>query len=395
MISKIIFIALTFLLSSCSYKAAVQGDLTENHEIIWSGKPVKNIILMIGDGMGAEHRRVARLIHKGESAELAMDRLAVKGQVRTSAFNGVLTDSAAAATAMATGQKTANGVIGLSPQLNHLENIIQAAQSRGKATGLVTTTQITHATPAAFVAHTGSRKNMSEIARQIGSSEVDVLMGGGEIYFLPDGDKGCFEKKGVRKDKLNLIKMLQSSGYTYVCNQAALEKLNARSPQRLLGLFAPEDLKRPFSPELALMTRKSIELLSQNPNGFFLMVEGGQIDWASHGNESENVMQSLQGFDQAVEIAWDFVSSRDDTLLIVTADHETGGLQVNKQAGHEGPFISSSGQGFFIDWTTHDHTAVNVPLTADGPMSELLRGEIDNTYIYQVMLKAVESTESN
>jgi len=380
---KILF--LIPLLTACANPTAVVEDHAHSR--------VKNIILMIGDGMGAEHRHLARLIHRGESAQLAMDRLSVTGEVRTSGLNGVITDSAAAATAMASGYKTRKGVIGLDPDLNYLENIMEDARAVGKATGLVTTTQITHATPAAFVAHTDSRKNKLEIARQISLAKIDVLMGGGAIYFLPEKEKGCFVQAGVRTDKKNLIKILRSAGYSYICNEQMLNELDTRSAHRVLGLFAGEGLARPFSPDLALMTQQSIAVLSQYSQGFFLMLEGGQIDWASHDNDAQKVMQSLAGFDRAVKIARNFALSRDDTLLIVSADHETGGLKISRSGGDEGPFVDREGNSFYVNWATHKHTGVNVPLTASGPMSSLLQGEIENTDIYRIMLKAMTGVQ--
>ncbi|VAW59481.1 Alkaline phosphatase [hydrothermal vent metagenome] len=383
MFHQMIILFSILFLTACGNTPAVPDAHTSRR--------VKNIILMIGDGMGAEHRQLARIIQHNKSAEQAMNRLLIKGEVRTSAFKGRVTDSAASATAMATGHKTRNGIIGLGPDLNHFGNIVEDAKAKGKATGLVTTTHITHATPAAFVAHTGSRKNMLEIADQISLAEVDVLMGGGEVYFLPESETGCSVQAGKRTDGKNLIKMLQSSGYSFICNENMLKALDTQFPRRVLGLFGAEGLQRPISPNLALMTDKSIELLSQYPQGFFLMIEGGQIDWASHDNDAEKLMQSLRGFDQAVKVASDFALSRDDTLIIVTADHETGGLQINRNSDGQGPFVDRMGVKFYINWATHRHTAANVPLIAAGPMSVLLEGDIDNTDIYQVMLKALQS----
>ncbi len=389
--AAVLFLAL--VLTACSNRSVVSvshSDAETQPEMQPEMQTrVKNIILMIGDGMGAEHRKLARLTRASESSELAMDTLSVRGEVRSASVGSAITDSAASATAMATGHKTRNGVIGLDSDLNHLSNIIEAARSNGKATGLVTTTQITHATPAAFAAHTASRKNMLEIAHQMSLANIDVMMGGGEIYFLPEGKPGCYQQAGKRQDEHDLIKMLQSSGYTYICNESELKNLDALSVERVLGLFAAQDLLRPFSPDLALMTQKSIAVLSENPQGFFLMVEGGQIDWASHDNEAEKVVESLRGFDKAVKVARDFALSSNDTLLIVTADHETGGLQINSQGGDIGPFLDYKGEFFFLNWATSRHTGVKVPLTASGPMSSLLRGEIDNTDIYHIMFKAI------
>ncbi len=393
MFYRVLILCLALVLTACSHNAPVSVSYPQPAIHSIAQARVKNIILMIGDGMGAEHRKLARLTRASESNGLAMDTLQIRGEVRTASAGGAITDSAASATAMATGHKTRNGVIGLDPDLNHLSNIIEAARAKGKATGLVTTTQITHATPAAFAAHSASRKNMLEIAHQMSLADIDVMMGGGGIYFLPEDKSDCYQQAGKRQKGDDLIEMLQSSGYFYICSEKALRALNIKSVERVLGLFAGEDMLRPFMPDLALMTQKSIAVLSENAQGFFLMVEGGQIDWASHDNEAEKVIESLRGFDKAVKVARDFALSTDDTLIIVTADHETGGLQINRHEGDIGPFLDYQGEKFFLHWSTSRHTGVNVPLTASGPMSSLFKGEIDNTTIYQIMLDAINSVQ--
>ena len=373
---------LMLLLQACSSPVPVPDRLLTERP----GQSVKNIILMIGDGMGPEHRRLAQLI---ENEPLAMEQLPIQGQVHTDSFNGEVTDSAAAATAMATGIKTRNKYIGLDADKNTVSNITEAAKAAARASGLITTTQITHATPAAFVAHIDSRKKMCDIALQMATANIDVLMGGGEACFLPENLPGCHGASGKRNDGINLIEMMQSDGMYYICTREELLQLNTSSEGRLLGLFAAEDMPRPFSPTLAEMTSTALNILSRQPRGFFLMVEGGQIDWGSHKNNALEVMQSLRGFDQAVRVASRFAAEHGDTLLIVTADHETGGLEISWQQGDEGPFTAADGRSFYINWATEQHTAVDVPLTATGPMADLLQGEIDNTRIYYVISRAL------
>ncbi len=320
-----------------------------------------------------------------------MDEMEAAGQLRTSSAGSSLTDSAAAATAMATGYKTTNGVIGLDPDLNFLPTILEDALREGKSTGLVTTTQITHATPAAFAAHVEHRSLMTEIARQIVSAGVNVLLGGGEDYFFPSSETGCFPGSGKRDDNRNLIdEAVAVGGYDYVCDEASFDSADPAGTDRLIGLFADEGMPRPFSPSLAQMTRKAINILRKNENGFFLMVEGGQIDWASHRNDAANAIGDTVGLDEAVAVAKDMLSNTGDTLIIVTADHETGGMSVSLSssglADEDGPFLMPDGSPFYVNWSETNHTSADVPVTAQGPLAEDLNGLHENTYLHEVML---------
>ena len=352
----------------------------------------KNIILFIGDGMGAEHRKAARWTTAGEHGQLSMDDMPNSGSIQTRSADSAITDSAAAATAMATGVKTNNGVIALDANLNFVSTILEDAMSQGKLVGIVTTTQLSHATPAAFVSHIEDRDLMSEIAAQIVDTGVDVLLGGGEDEFLPASENGCFPEAGERSDGRNLINEAIASGYVYVCDPASFTFVDPSSTFQLLGLFADEGMTRPFSPSLADMTQKAIEVLSKGADGFFLMVEGGQIDWASHDNDAANVISDTIGLDEAVEAAKQFASVTADTLIIVTADHETGGMEVTSSssglAGEDGPFSTPDGSLFYVNWSTTDHTAVDVPVTSQGPKSGMLTGVHDNTFIHELMTGA-------
>ena len=352
----------------------------------------KNIILFIGDGMGAEHRKAARWSAVGKNGKLSMDDMSSSGLLQTHSANNTITDSAAAATAMATGVKTNNGVIALDANLSYVSTILEDAKGEGKLVGLVTTTHMTHATPAAFASHIESRNLMRDIAEQMLVTGVDVLLGGGEDEFLPASDNGCFPEAGERSDGRNLINEATSIGYEYVCDLASFDLIEPVSTYQLLGLFADEGMKRPFSPSIADMTKKAIDILSNGSGGFFLMVEGGQIDWASHGNDSANTISDTIAFDDAVEIAKQFASKANDTLIIVTADHETGGMIVSSSStglsSEDGPFSTPDGDFFYINWLTTGHTAVNVPVTSQGPLSDSLNGVNDNTFIHEVILSA-------
>jgi alkaline phosphatase len=353
-----------------------------------------NIILFIGDGMGNAHRLAARWATVGETGMLSMDDMSINGWTKTGSADNPVTDSAAAATAVSTGAKTNNGVIGMDADLNIVFTILEEARSRGKKVGLVTTTQVTHATPAAFAAHIRNRNLMTDIAEQILNAEVDVILGGGEDEFLPSTEIGCFPEAGERNDGRNLIDEATALGYTYVCEPADFSTVDAVSTFRLLGLFADEGMPRPFSPSLAEMTQKAIDILSKSSKGFFLMVEGGQIDWASHSNEADNAISDTIELDKAVKVAKDYVLVDNNTLVIVTADHETGGMSVSLSSrgapAEDGPFGMPSGKEFYVNWSTTSHTASDVPVTALGPSSDMLTGTHENTYIFDVMLSAFD-----
>lgn len=357
--------------------------------IVESDETASNIILFIGDGLGDAQRTAARWKHVGQTGKLAMDDMSFYGEIVTQSSNRKITDSAAAATAMATGIKTKNGIIGLDKRLNSISSILEYANNRKKSTGLVTTTQLTHATPAAFVAHVNHRNKVLEIGKQIAAADVNVLLGGGEDDFIPATETGCYVGQGKRSDYRNLISEMSADTYTYVCERDSLNSLDPASVSHVIGLFADEGMQRPFSPLLSEMTRKAISILSQNPEGFFLMVEGGQIDWAGHDHDAENMINDTIGFDKAVAVGLDYSKDHPDTLVIVTADHETGGMLVDLVSSgspdEDGPFEMPDGTLFFVNWTKEAHSAKDVPLTASGPGAYLLKGRYQNTRIYAVM----------
>lgn len=350
--------------------------------------PAGNIILFIGDGMGSEHLKAARWLN----GPLFLDGMLYESMTMTASFDGQITDSAAAATALATGIKTDNGIVGLDINLHELTTILEDAKNLGKSVGLVTTVQIAHATPAAFAAHVESRAMMNEIALQFIGAGVDVLFGGGEDEFLPDTLNGCYAESGERNDGHNLIAEAIDAGYTYVCDYSSFNALDPENVTRVLGLFADEGMIRPYSPALSEMTQKAINILSKNPNGFFLMVEGGQIDWASHSNDAVNAINDTIGLDDAVNVAKTYSTIDQDTLIIVTSDHETGGMNVSTVSsglsGEDGPFFMPGGTLFYVTWETSGHTGENVLTTAHGPYGSLLTGTYENTVIHDVMYNA-------
>ncbi len=353
----------------------------------------KNVILFIGDGMGEEHLKATRWFSGGINGRLAMDELTDSGFILTFSADNQITDSAAAATAISTGVKTNNGVIGLDTRLNFVPTILEQAKLQGKSVGLVTTTMVSHATPAAFAAHVENRYLMNEIANQIMTSDVDVILGGGEDEFYPTNETGCFPEVGERMDGKNLIQEALALGYIYICDPISFQQIDPSSSTQIIGLFADEGMTRPYSPTLAEMTNKAIEVLSHNPNGFFLMVEGGQIDWTSHENNALATIQTTIYFDEAVRSALENSDIRDDTLIIVTADHETGGMITSLNSlglvGEDGPFEMPDGTSFYVNWSTKNHTAAPVPIKASGPLSHWINGVHDNTYVYDLISSAI------
>ncbi len=333
---------------------------------------VRNIILFIGDGMGIDQVSVARIQHLGADGQLVLDRLPVTGLVKTHSIDNLITDSAAGATALASGFKTRNGMVGVLPDSGAVLTLLEAAHHRGMSTGLVVTSSITHATPACFASHVASRENHEEIARQLLNEQVDVLLGGGKRYFLSSGTPGS-----VRKDTLDLIKMAKNSGYTYLETRA---QFLATGSEKLLGLFAWDGFEnKPSEPTMSEMTEKSLQILSRNDTGFFLMVEGSQIDWGGHNNDLAYMIRELLAFDQAVQTGVKFAEKNRNTLIVVTADHETGGLDI--LGGR------LNGQDLEVNWATTHHTAQMVPLYAFGPHAFEFTGTRDNTSIPVLMAR--------
>ena len=289
----------------------------------------KNIILMIGDGMGPAHVHVAWLYTTRQLGKnLVMTEVMDMGQTAymiNDTADSTVTESAAAAVQMATGVKVLSKSIGFGPDGKALKTILEMAREKGKATGLVTTSGITDATPAGFVAHVGHRSEEARIAEQLVKSEVNILFGGRKEFFLPEA------AKGKRKDGRNLLNEARGNGYDVV---ETAEEMKKAEGKKILGLFNPSnmlfeiDRNGSTEPSLAEMTSKALDLLNKNENGFFLMVEAGRIDHAAHAFDIGAVISDTLAFDEAIRVAYGFQKANPDTLLIITADHETGGLVV-------------------------------------------------------------------
>ncbi len=332
----------------------------------------RNIILMVGDGMGPA-QLTAGLITSGK---LNIERMPVGGLMKTFAANKMVTDSAAGATALATGYKTNNGMVSVAPDKKPLKTLFEYAKENGKATGVAVTCSVAHATPAAFMAHAKNRNLYDAIAEQIANSDVDVLFGGGLGSFTPKG-----AENSSRKDKKDLLDKLRSNMIVAVSEEEFVELPEKGKVAALMAKTHPESAdKRTVS--LGDMTQKAINILDRTKKGFVLVVEGSQIDWAGHANDIERVESEMKEFDEAVGVVLNFAEKDKNTLVIVTADHETGGLAL-----HEGSIADKELKE--VEWTTKAHTAVMVPLFAKGPGAEAFGGIKDNTDIGRMLIELV------
>ena len=393
---------------------------------------VKNVIFLIGDGMGLAH---VTLTSYFVGKPLEMMKMSYSGLAYTYSANSFVTDSAAAGTALATGYKTFNGMICMTPDGKPVMTLFEAAKKVGKATGVVTTTRVTHATPAAFYAHVKDRDEEKEIARQlVVGTTIDVAFGGGMKHFSEE-----------------LLEKAKANGFTVVTTREELLNLDPSAVKRVLGIFARSHLSYYVDgedrPSLAEMTGKAIEILSKNEEGFFLMVEGGRIDHAAHGNDVVAMIYDTIEFDEAVKVALEFAKKDGDTLVVVTADHETGGLGLSngeyaidveklrsyskisieklmkeitpdnfkevikkyygidlsdeevealKKAFEEGEYAPSNTIGEIISahaligWTTHTHTGIMVPVFAEGPGAEKFTGIMENVEIPKMIAELTD-----
>lgn len=327
---------------------------------------VKNIILMIGDGMGASH--ITQVMIDQKFAPLNMNRATGGGMVTTYSKNNRVTDSAAAATAFATGHKTNNSKLSVDPENKPMTTILELAEQAGYATGVVATCALVHATPAAFYAHAKHRYDSDTIATQLVPSGIDVAFGAG---------KGNFD---ARKDGRNLLAEAQEAGYTVV---DSIHKLDDVHSGKAIVAYPTGRNHLPMMLKgrgdyLPQATAKALELLkSCSRKGMFLMVEGSLIDYGGHGNSEKDIVAETRDFDNAVGVAMDFADQNPGTLVIILADHETGGMSV---ISNNADFTESE-SGVKTRFSTGGHSAVMVPLLTYGTGADKVGGILDNTEI--------------
>lgn len=351
-----------------------------------------NVILFIGDGMGpaqvaaASYAKGGQQLVDGKPPKLFFETFPVHGTATTFAADSFVTDSAASATSLASGVKTYNGAIGLDVDKQPVETLAEIAHARGMATAVVSSVGLNHATPAAFYAHVEERGMYDEILDQYFAGSVpDVLFGGG-IY-------------GQRWDLESANKASTERGMAFF----SVENLGTLDPKalkagRVFGSFDTNnnrqldyiaDPDRAPEPELAEITVAALSILVERGGPFFMVVEGGAIDWAGHANDGANVIGEVLAFDKAVEQTAGYLRARgllNRTLIVVTADHETGGMGLN------GPYKATiTGEAEMeFGWTTKGHTAMPVPVYALGPGAAELAGKVDHINIHAVLRRALE-----
>lgn len=338
--------AVILLMIAGSSLVFAEGQVESSTSYQQPTKEAKNVILLIGDGMSAT-QVAATDAYLGSKDNNYMDKLSFENfadQAMTTTYAGdrLITDSAAAGTALATGSKTYCGAISVDMDRNNLKTLVEYAQDKGKATGVITSTRVTHATPAVFISHDENRDNEVEIANDEAVSGVDFLAGGGYRYFI-NGDRGL---KTKRKDGRDLITEMEANGYKSFISESDTQSFLDYTPKagdKVVGLFGYShldyDIDRTNQPSLADMTEKGIELLSKDSDGFFMMVEGGRIDHACHANDGVSAIYDTLAFNAAVEKAIEFYNENpEDTLVIVTGDHETGGMTL----GFAGTYYESA-----------------------------------------------------
>lgn len=305
---------------------------------------VQNVIFFIGDGMGENHLKLAK---QELGIELVMETMPLRGQSETNSFGGVVTDSAAGATALACGVRTTNGCVGVYPyDMFRLDgypvNLTELAIRKGMSTGVVTTDSTAGATPAGFSAHTSARGNAADISAQQISSGIDLIWGAAESTAIQAS--------------------IEAGGYNYISTLTELNALN--ETEKSFGQFNGGDLWKSESssdtPTLSEMTDKAIDLLDDDEDGFFLMIEGAHIDKFSHSNDTANAVACVRELDKSIEIALEFAEEEGNTLVIVTADHETGAVELEN-----GKYVYTSGS----------HSGDNVPLLIYGSSNFIENGE--------------------
>jgi len=324
-------------------------------------KPPKSIILIIGDGMGAAHFTAARILC---GLDFQSGRLPVTGLVATRSANSIVPDSASAATAYSTGVKTDDRMLAVDPSGNPHKTVLEIAEANGMATGLVTTTAFWDATPAAFAAHVKDRREHVAIIGQMLHSGADLIA------------SSRLEEFGVA-GKPPVESVARDNGYALVRSAAEMQTVNG-SPVLAVFRSSPQDVDSP-EVRLPVLAAWAIERLSKDPDGFFLLLEHEGTDSTSHNGATDLFEASVRSLDETVGVALDFANRQGNVLIIVTGDHETGGLQILGQAG----------QPLQMKWTTGGHTGEAIPIFAKGPGAEAFSGFLDNTDVGKKLLALV------
>ena len=390
-----------------------------------AGTGARNIILFIGDGLGVNHLALARF----QKGHLVLEEMEHTGFSFTYSLRNFVPDSASSATALATGYRAVNAQISVFPDGRPIKTVLEYAEDLGKWTGLVATSRVTHATPACMASHVKDRNDEDEIASQLAKAGVEVILGGGWDRFAPPRRKqvkapgpvwqverrggilaasipGEFREVltadgaarsggvrvdgspyGTRSDGRDIIREMKERGYQFVRTSTELLHATRQAPDKLLGLFTAAAMSRVTEgrdPSLSAMTLAALRILSRSPEGFFLMVEGSQIDWGSHQGDHVYAMSEAVDFDDSIGAALGFLESEglaSETLVVVTADHETGGLTLGSH-----PKLPL---GIDARWMTTEHTGAPVPVFSSGPDSEKFGGITDHAMIGRHLIESL------
>jgi len=351
-------------------------------------RKAKNLILLIGDGMGINQVTAYRIAKGGPNYISAFDKFPFTGLIKTHAVDTLITDSAASATAYSSGIKTVNGYLGVNKDKQAVKNITEMLYEKGYVTSLIATSEITHATPAAFTVHNESRDNTDQIAEAMFRSNNFISLGGGRDFFVPE-DLG-----GQREDNFDILSLIKEEE-SYLESKGDFNNFQFDPSKRIFGLFAKEGFVREDNePNLLEMFNFTLEqskkMLVNNCAGFFIMTEGSQIDWEGHENDFNGVFKEMDEFDQVVNRALEYAKSDQNTLVIVLSDHETGGLLIETDDWNRDPEPSNKMK---ISWNTAvglgTHTGTMIPAFAFGPGAENIAGVMDNTDIFFIMKEAL------
>tara|TARA_Y100001970_G_scaffold292110_1_gene431974 strand:+ start:78 stop:1379 length:1302 start_codon:yes stop_codon:yes gene_type:complete len=395
MIMKNLPIGIASLDEKDSYIESVPTSALTQRKYSSSSK-AKNLILFIGDGMSLSQITAYRLITGGSNSRISVDNFPYSGIVLTHSEDGVVTDSASSATAYSTGYKTNNTYLGLDSNKKSLENLTETLNRFGFVSSLLATSEITHATPAAFAAHIDLRWKTDEISSQMLNSKVSTFLGGGRHFFLPEN------LGGKREDGRNLIEELKDNNILLTTKEEMLN-LVPNTSKKVFGLFADEHLRNIDTPEnhiyepsltemVQFAVNRSNRFVDEGCEGFFIMAEGSQVDWAGHVNNLDYLITEMKDLDTAIEWALEYAKDNDDTLVVVTSDHETGGLLIEPANP-----VDYTSQGVKISFNTAvgsgTHTGVPVPIYAYGPGAENFTGTLDNTDVYGAITASLDLDE--
>ncbi len=333
---------------------------------LFAQKQPKNVVFIIGDGMGLAHI-YAGMVSNGN--KLQLERFKNIGFSKTYSSSHFTTDSGAGGTALSSGIKTRNGMIGMNPDSTASESILEVAEKNGLSTGMVVACDVTHATPASYIAHQVSRKMTEEIASDYLKTDIDVFIGGGRKNFEN------------RTDNRSITNELKEKGYNVAYTLDEVKKITTG---KLAGLLYNEH--PPYMPDrgelLPEASMAAIDILDNNKKGFFMMIEGSQIDWAGHDNNGAQIAKEVLDLDKTIGKVLDFAEKNKNTLVIVTADHETGGFTIT-----DGSIVKNE---FKSDFSTKGHSSVPVPVFAFGPGAEDFTGFMENISFKNKLIKLLK-----